>query len=298
MSFADYLAATREQVDRFLDRALPPADAPPPELHEAIRYTVFAGGKRFRPVLAYTTGMALGASEGQLLPAAAALELIHVSSLIHDDLPCMDDADTRRGKPSCHKVFGEATAVLAGDWLLVFPYELLARETALGNLSPDVAAALMGELSRAVGSSGIVAGQILDLRAETVDIGPEELETIHELKTAVLIEACARVGAAVARAPADLTSAVARSARALGMCFQAVDDILDVVGDAASLGKPTGADVERRKATHIGFCGLESAQQRAEGLARAAHEALAPLPPSEWLERLHALIEFVVRRTS
>jgi geranylgeranyl diphosphate synthase, type II len=298
MTFEGYLAAERDRIDRYLEAVLPPADQPPRSLHEAVRYTVFAGGKRFRPILANTVCAALGGDPERSLPGAAAIEMIHVSSLIHDDLPCMDNSDTRRGRPSCHKAFDEATAVLAGDWLLVFPFELLGREATAGRIDAAVAGRLTGVIAAAVCSSGIIAGQIDDLAAESRQIALEELERIHALKTASLIEACALVGAIAAGVPDDLCEAARASASALGRCFQVVDDILDVVGDEQQLGKPTGADSRQEKSTYVSFFGLEEARRRAEALACEAHEALSRFPAGEALGRLHELIDFVLRRSS
>ncbi len=290
MTFAAYLARESDRVDQYLDAVLPPVSQRPERLHEAIRYTVFAGGKRFRPILVNTVCAALGGDPEASLPGAAAIEMIHVSSLIHDDLPCMDDSDTRRGRPSCHKAFDEATAVLAGDWLLVFPFELLGRQEGAGRV--------MGAIARAVCSQGIIAGQVDDLAAESRRISLEELERIHALKTASLVEACARVGALAAGASDALCAAVTRSASALGRCFQVVDDILDVVGDAEELGKPTGADSEHEKSTYVSFFGLDRARQIADDLAREAHDSLAPLAGTEATQRLHELIDFVLERSN
>jgi len=298
MMVAEFLEHQGARIDAFLDSVLPPECAEPAELHRAVRYTVFAGGKRFRPTLAIAVCGALGGDDGACVPAAAALEMIHVSSLIHDDLPCMDDSDVRRGRPSCHKAFGESTAVLAGDWLLVHPFELVARQVELGVLPASVAVDVTAVLARAVCSRGIIAGQVEDLRAESQVIGPDELERIHVLKTAALIEAAASVGAAVAQAPAELREASRRGARALGLCFQVVDDLLDVIGDTAALGKPTGADERQSKNTYVSFFGLDGARRRADALADEALSCLSTLPPSEWLGRLRDLVHFVVRRTT
>jgi geranylgeranyl diphosphate synthase, type II len=298
MTFEDYLAAERDRIDHYLETVLPLPSQPPHSLHEAVRYTVFAGGKRFRPILANAVCAALGGDPERSLPGAAAIEMIHVSSLIHDDLPCMDDSDTRRGRPSCHKAFDEATAVLAGDWLLVFPFELLGREAGAGRIDAAVAGRLTGVIAGAVCSSGIIAGQIDDLAAESRQIGLEELERIHALKTASLIEACALVGAISAGVSDDLCEAVRASASALGRCFQVVDDILDVVGTEEELGKPTGADSRQEKSTYVSFFGLDEARRRADSLAREAHDTLAPLAATEALGRLHELIDFVLERSS
>ncbi len=296
MTFLKYLASEQEAVNACLDRLLPPPDRPPADLHGAVRYMVFAGGKRIRPIIARTACGALGGDVEACLPCAAAIELIHVSSLIHDDLPCMDDSDTRRGQPSCHKAHAESTAVLAGDWLLVYPFQLIAREAAEGRLEPEVASRVSLLLAAAVCEDGIVAGQVEDLAAETRRVTAEELNGIHLRKTAALIEASAGVGAAVATADPESTRAALAYARALGLCFQAVDDILDVVGDAEALGKPTGADAESEKATHVSFYGLEEAKGRAARLADEARAALRGFPPNAHTGRLYELVDYVVGR--
>lgn len=298
MTFAEFMEAQTRRVDAYLTWVLPPRDTPPTHLHEAIHYTVFAGGKRVRPIMTLIACGALGGDTEACLAGAAAIEMIHVSSLIHDDLPCMDDSDTRRGQPSCHRKFGESTAVLAGDWLLVYPFEIVARAAEEGAFTPDVAARVCATIARGVCTSGIVAGQVLDLEAESRDVTAAELRRIHELKTAALMEACARVGAAIAGAPAQLSDTAARSARALGLCFQVVDDILDVVGDAAVLGKPTGADSENAKSTYVSLHGLDLARDMAAQLAAEARDALDALPDSEWLLRGRQLIDYVVGRSS
>jgi len=298
MTVADFLEHQGARIDAFLDSALPAESSEPAELHRAVRYTVFAGGKRFRPALAIATCGALGGDDEACMPAAAAIEMIHVSSLIHDDLPCMDDSDVRRGRPSCHRAFGESTAVLAGDWLLVHPFELVAQQAELGVFPASVAVDVTATLARAVCSSGIIAGQVEDLSSESRVIGPDDLERIHVLKTAALIEASAGVGAAVAQAPTALRDAARRSARALGLCFQVVDDLLDVVGDTEALGKPTGADERQSKNTYVSLFGVDGAQRRASNLAEEARSWLSVLPSSEWLERLRELVDFVLRRTT
>ncbi len=296
MTFQEYVATEQARVDACLDGLLPAAECPPSDLHTAVRYMVFGGGKRIRPVIANTVCRALGGDADTCLPCAAAIELIHVSSLIHDDLPCMDDADTRRGQPSCHIAFSESTAVLVGDWLLVYPFRVIAREAAEGRLAPEVAARVSLLLAAGVCDEGIVAGQVEDLAAETRRITAEELDRIHLRKTAALIEASAGVGAAVAMADPESTRAVLRYARGLGLCFQAVDDILDVVGDAEDLGKPTGADAENEKATHVGFYGLQDAKRRAARLAEEAHAALRAVPEGPARGRLHELVDYIVGR--
>lgn len=298
MTFAEYLTSERDRVWQRLDAILPPAGEPPERLHEAIRYMVAAGGKRLRPIIANTVCAALGGDPERSMLGAAAIELVHISSLIHDDLPCMDDSDLRRGQPACHKAFDESTAVLTGDWLLVHPFELIGRAAATGELTPQQAAATSAALAEAVCSRGIIAGQIEDLASESRRISLPELERIQELKTASLIEACARIGAIAANADEASSAAVRSYAGALGRCFQIVDDILDVVGDAEALGKPTGADTVNEKVTYVSFFGLEEARCRARAQADEAHAYLSPLPTNEATARLHELVDYVLERES
>jgi geranylgeranyl diphosphate synthase type II len=284
-------------VDEALDRVLPPSGAEPRELHEAMRYSVFAGGKRLRPVLALCAySAASGAEPVAVLPAAAGLELLHTYSLIHDDLPAMDDDDLRRGKPTCHKVFGEATAILAGDALQTLGAYLLCAE-------PKGArwAARRNRVSRTVlnslGSLGMAGGQVLDLRLTgaggAADAGT--LETIHRKKTGAFLEACLMAGAMWAGTSAAVRRSLLRYGRAIGLAFQVVDDILDATESTESLGKTAGKDAAQGKATFPAIWGLEASRRKAQDLLSEALRSIADLGPAS--QDLREIAHFIVNRS-
>jgi geranylgeranyl diphosphate synthase type II len=276
---AGLLRDARRQVDEALDRYLPvPTDDPsapcPSRLAEAMRYSTLAGGKRLRPVLCLLAAEACGGDRLSALPAAAALEMVHTYSLVHDDLPAMDDDDLRRGRPTCHRAFDEATAVLAGDGLLTLAFEVIARE-----MRPaEAAAACVLTLAEAAGPAGMVGGQMADLQAEErTDATVSALEHIHRRKTGALLRAALRMGAIAAGAPGETLDALDRYGRAVGLAFQIVDDLLDVEGDEAKLGKRVNKDSGLGKWTYPGLLGLEGSRARARQLAAEAEDALAPL---------------------
>jgi geranylgeranyl diphosphate synthase type II len=289
------LEERRLVVEDALDRALPPAEAWPATIHRAVRYSLFAGGKRIRPVLVLLAGEAVGGPQEDLLPFACAVEMIHTYSLIHDDLPAMDNDDLRRGKPTCHKVFGEAIAVLAGDALLTRAFHLLS-EVPDGwdeaRLRRRVAATAL--LGRACGTLGLIGGQVADLESEGKDVESSELVRLHQAKTGALLSACVRGGAILGGAGAEELERLGRYGDAVGLAFQVVDDILDVTGAAAQLGKTAGKDVAARKATFVSLHGLEGARAAADALLEEALAALAPLGPRS--EALAALAWHVVTR--
>ncbi len=284
------LRRAAKAVDRALDRWLPRAETPPERLHEAIRYAVFGGGKRLRPVIALWACEANGGPAADAMPAACALEMIHTYSLVHDDLPAMDDDDFRRGRPSCHKAYDEATAMLVGDGLQAAAFETIASRT------PDssVAAALVVELARAAGSRGMVGGQQLDLQSDT-SATAKRLDEIHRMKTAAMFTASARMGAVAARASADALRQMTTYGQSLGLAFQIVDDILDVCGTAEALGKTPGKDAKQEKATYPALFGLPESRRRAEKLIEAAVAAVSLLGRRG--ARLKALAEFILSRT-
>ncbi|MFP6854264.1 MAG: polyprenyl synthetase family protein, partial [Opitutales bacterium] len=258
--FAKLVQFRRQLVDKAIDATLPAADAPPSHLHEAIRYSVQAGGKRLRPMLVLA-GHALFPSERNPMPAAIAVECLHTYSLIHDDLPAMDDSDLRRGQPTCHKAFGEATAILAGDALLTMAFQILADSYAD---DPAVSVALSRVLSTVAGSSQLIGGQMDDLLAEKKpDPSPELISSIHARKTAALIAASLEMGACLGDRSEDFEFiARARSmGLSLGHAFQAVDDLLDATAKSADLGKTTAQDAVRGKCTLVTFHGLEEARR-------------------------------------
>jgi geranylgeranyl diphosphate synthase type II len=287
---ATFLDAARRRVDAYLDRVLPPADAGFGRLHEAMRYSVFAGGKRLRPALAMAAAEAVGGEAGDAVAFAGALELVHTYSLIHDDLPSMDDDDMRRGRPTSHKVFGEATAILAGDALHSLAFESLLDAV----LDAPLARALALDLARAAGVGGMVGGQVEDLSAERQPPTEERLHHIHAGKTAALLAAACVGGGRCGRAPREALDALRRFGTDLGLAFQIVDDVLDVTGTPEELGKTPGKDRRGSKMTYVALEGVPAARARADRRLAAALSALAPLPRPAALE---ALARFVVSRT-
>jgi geranylgeranyl diphosphate synthase, type II len=289
-----YLGERRQAVDGALERMLPPATAYPPTIHEAMRYSVFAGGKRLRPVLVIAGAEAAGGRMADVLPAAAAFELIHTYSLIHDDLPAMDDDDYRRGRLTSHKVYGEAIAVLAGDALLTHAFGLLASSVGPGAPRPDTLARVVAEVAEAAGTAGMIGGQVVDVQSEGAKVSPETLEYIHTHKTGALIRAAVRCGALLAGASDPVLRALTRYAEGLGLAFQIVDDILDVEGSLATLGKTPGSDRRKKKITYPDYHGLDTSWSRARALVAEARAALDDVGPAA--APLAALAEFVVNR--
>ncbi|HEY8416563.1 MAG TPA: farnesyl diphosphate synthase [Limnochordales bacterium] len=279
MNLREYLAHWAARVEETLDQLLPAEDVPPPVIHRSMRYSALGGGKRLRGVLAVTACRAAGGEPERALPLAAALEMVHAYSLIHDDLPCMDDDDLRRGKPTNHKVFGEAIAVLAGDALLTHAFWVLARLPQLSGAAPATALAVIDEVATAAGTLGLVGGQVADLEAEgrAREISGEELRAIHARKTGALFRASVRGGAILGGASDAVLAALTRYAEELGLAFQITDDILDVVGDTAAMGKAAGRDQERDKATYPAVFGLERARAMAAAAIERACAALEPL---------------------
>ena len=292
LSLESFFREGRALVDARLDQLLPAESSEPTAVHSAIRWSVFAGGKRFRPLLLLAVGETFGAVPGQLLSAACALEMVHAYSLIHDDLPSMDDDDLRRGRPTCHVRFGEATAILAGDALQSIAFQTLADDE---QLDAETRVRLISELARAAGTpNGMVAGQALDLDAESRQVSGEELEQSHGLKTGALIIASARCGAIIAKANATETDVVSRYASQLGLLFQITDDLLDVTATAEALGKTPGKDARSSKATYPAIYGLEATQQRARLVHQQAIDLLGGIERPT--ERLHAIADFILQR--
>jgi geranylgeranyl diphosphate synthase type II len=292
------LEARRRLVETALDAALPPESAWPATIHRAVRYSLFAGGKRVRPLLVLAAGEAVGGAHAALLPLACAVEMIHTYSLIHDDLPAMDDDDLRRGKPTSHKVFGEAIAILAGDALLTRAFHLLAELPA--HVSPAEArrrveaAAILGE---AAGTSGLIGGQVADLEAEGDGaIGAAALERLHRAKTGALLSACVRGGGVLGGAKGADLERLGRYGGAVGLAFQVVDDVLDATAGAAQLGKTAGKDAAAGKATYVRLHGLDGARRIAADLRAEARDAIAPLGPRAAL--LDALAALIVDRNA
>lgn len=275
--FAGQLKSWQARIERELLARLPSVEIQPSRLHEAIRYSVLGGGKRVRPALVYATGAALGVPESTLDGAACAVELIHAYSLVHDDLPAMDNDDLRRGRPTCHKAFDEATAILVGDSLQVLAFELLASGPGLP-AEAQVRLKLVQLLAIASGTSGMAGGQALDLAAIGRQLSLAEVEEMHVRKTGALIHACVMMAAACApKLSESLARALDEYARAIGLAFQIQDDLLDVEGDVAVIGKATGADRALDKPTYPSVAGIEASRQRMHELHARALSALTAL---------------------
>ncbi len=288
----EFLTSCRALIDSQLDQLIPQEDEEPRRVHAAIRWSLFAGGKRFRPALLLATGQTCGAARDDLLRTACALEMIHTYSLIHDDLPAMDNDDLRRGRPTCHVKFDEATAILAGDALQALAFQTIAEDA---RLPPALRVQLVSEIARAAGTpEGMVAGQAHDLDAESREVSSGELERIHHRKTGALIRAAARCGAIIAGANEAELQAITEYANNLGLLFQITDDLLDVTATAEDLGKTPGKDARSRKATYPALYGMEASHAQLEVVHRAAGDALDRIErPSELLQ---SIADFIVER--
>jgi len=289
-----YLEARRRLVEEALAKALPVPSGPAKRLDESMAYSLTAGGKRIRPILVIAAAEACGASADRVMPAALAFEYLHTYSLIHDDLPCMDDDALRRGKPTNHTVYGETIAVLAGDALQAEAFRLMAENVAVQGIDPAAAVEAVRIFAEGSGPRGMVGGQAVDWLAEGRTVTEEEVLFIHRHKTGALIHAAVAVGAVLAGAPPAIRAALETYGDRLGLLFQIVDDILNVEGDAAAMGKATGSDAARHKATYPSVAGLPAAKARAETLLGEARGALAPLGASS--ATLGDLAEYVLRR--
>jgi geranylgeranyl diphosphate synthase type II len=269
-----YLVARQTEVDRALDRFLPKATVAPATIHRAMRYSLFAGGKRLRPILCLAAAEACGGKTSAALPAACAVECIHTYSLSHDDLPSMDNDDLRRGRPTCHKVFGDGIAILAGDALLTIAFEIAshARPVSRYDLRD-----LFREITEAAGSRKLIAGQVADLEAEGRRLTRAQVRCIHENKTAALLTTSVRLGAMAANATTKQLASITAFGRALGLAFQVIDDILDVTQTSEKLGKSAGKDLAAQKATYPAVIGLEKSRAEARRLTHQAHSALESL---------------------
>lgn len=272
MELKAYLHAGRAEVDRALGRFLPAASARPATIHKAMRYSLFAGGKRLRPILCLAAAEACGGDRKAALPLAAAVECIHTYSLIHDDLPSMDNDDLRRGRPTCHKIFGEGIAVLAGDALLTIAFEIAAQ--AQGTKRYSLRDIIL-EVATAAGSRKLIAGQVADLEGEGQPMDRAGLRYIHENKTAAMLTTSVRLGAMSANASAKQLAAITDFGRSSGLAFQVIDDILDVTQTSEKLGKSAGKDIAAQKATYPAVVGLDNSRKEAQRLTRKAHAALA-----------------------
>jgi farnesyl diphosphate synthase len=293
MNFEQWMRATLDRVETALEHYLPDTDIAPARLHEAMRYAVLGGGKRVRPLLVHAAGELTGASAPAVEAASAALEMIHVYSLVHDDMPAMDDDALRRGKPTVHIQYDEATALLVGDALQSQAFITL---TAAGNaLSDRQQAALVRELAVASGSIGMAGGQAIDLGSVGQKLSRPELETMHRKKTGALLRASVRMGALAGEAPTEASlRALDDYSAAVGLAFQVVDDILDVTADSATLGKTAGKDAKDDKPTYVSIIGLDASRELAAQLRRDAHAALEPFGARA--QRLAELADLVVNR--
>jgi geranylgeranyl diphosphate synthase type II len=291
LSLERYWTGSTRRVDRALGRVLPKESVRPFTLHRAMRYSVFSGGKRLRPVLALAACEACGVEAEAAMPSACAVELIHAYSLVHDDLPCMDDDDLRRGRPTCHKAFGEGVAVLAGDALLTLAFEVLSGQRDTG---PYKSADFVRVLAGAAGSRFLVGGQSADLEGENQKLNRKELKFIHEGKTAAMIVASLQLGGMSAGATKTKLESLRSFGLHLGLAFQVVDDILDVTQTSQQLGKTSGKDAKAGKNTYPGLLGLDGARKEAGRLTRLAMKSLAGLEPRA--ARLREIADYLLQR--
>ncbi|MBD3348487.1 MAG: polyprenyl synthetase family protein [Candidatus Eisenbacteria bacterium] len=289
----DLMSERRDEVEAALDRYLPPSETPPERLHEAMRYSVFSGGKRLRPILVLLACEVAGGESGPAASPACATELIHTYSLIHDDLPAMDDDDVRRGRPTWHRAFDEATAILAGDALLTLAFELAASDA---SLPPESRSRIVTVLAKANGGGGMVGGQAADMDFEGGTPTEESVTFIHRRKTAMPIEAAVRIGGIVAGASENVMAALSSYGRAVGLAFQIADDLLDLTGEAEEMGKAVGKDAAAGKLTYPAAVGVDAAALRAKSLADQAVEALEPFGEPAW--GMRAIARFIVERRS
>lgn len=290
----DYFKGKSALIEGWLDRLLPAVDDPPEELHQAMRYSIFAGGKRLRPILSLATGEIFDAREDELLPAACAIEMIHTYSLIHDDLPAMDNDDLRRGRPTNHVVYGEAIAILSGDALLTDAFQILANYQSSNS---DRKVRLISEIAKAAGSShALIGGQVLDLQSEGKKVDEETLEKIHRAKTGALIRCAVRIGAIVGGAGEHDLNVLTEYGEKAGLAFQVADDLLDEIATSDELGKTAGKDASKKKATYTALYGIKGAKDLAERLSGEAISAANRLSCDPGL--LPDIARFIVERRS
>jgi geranylgeranyl diphosphate synthase type II len=294
MDINAYLSESKRLVDERLEQLLPAEYEEPSIIHRAMRHSVFAGGKRLRPILVLASGESLVGDRDVLLHLGAAIEMMHTYSLIHDDLPALDNDDLRRGVPTCHKVFGEAMAILAGDALMTRCYQVL---TNLAGLSASVRIRILSEVAAATGTiNGMIGGQVVDLESEGKPVGARVLEYIHYSKTGALLKACVRCGAVAANAGTAELQALTEFGAKIGLAFQIVDDILDVTSSSEMLGKTAGKDAKVKKATYPAFYGIEASRQKAHELVDSALEDIRDF--GENAKFLRSLAQFIVSRTA
>jgi geranylgeranyl diphosphate synthase type II len=294
MDLNAYIAESRKLVDECLNRLLPPEDQEPSTIHKAMRYSIFAGGKRVRPILVLASGESLSGDRAILLHLGAAIEMMHTYSLIHDDLPALDNDDLRRGVPTCHKVFGDAMAILAGDSLLTRCFQLLSE---LPKITDPVKIRIIHEVAMATGTiRGMIAGQVVDLESEGKPVDSKLLEYIHESKTGALLTACVRCGALAAGAGVPELNALTEFGGKIGLVFQIVDDILDVTSSSEVLGKTAGKDEKVKKATYPALYGIEASRRKARELVESALQDIREF--GREADVLRSLARFVVSRSA
>jgi geranylgeranyl diphosphate synthase type II len=294
MDIREYKTAVKAQVDRYLDRLLPAESEEPSTIHRAMRYSVFAGGKRLRPILVVASGESIGGARDTLLYLGASIEMMHTYSLIHDDLPALDNDDFRRGSPTCHKVFGEAMAILAGDALMTRCYQLLAD---LPDVGDPVRLAVIREIACATGTQeAMIGGQVVDIESEGKPIQAPTLEYIHRSKTGALLTACTRCGGLASSADDFQLQALSRYGRDIGLAFQIVDDILDVTSTREALGKTAGKDEKVKKATYPALYGLEASREKTQELCASAIADLEVLGTRA--EPLRGLARYICDRSA
>ena len=296
MDITAYLARKKDVVDRTLQKLVPNEKTFPPTVHEAMRYSLFAGGKRVRPIMAIAAAEALGAKTTDLLPIASSLELIHTYSLIHDDLPAMDNDDLRRGRPTCHKVYGEAIAILAGDGLLNLAFEVLSDPRRTRAIPASRLITITREIAAASGVFGMIGGQVVDIQSEGREIDFPTLEYIHTHKTGALIRSSVRAGALYARAGKRQFAALTRYGEMVGLAFQIADDILDITGKQEEIGKDVGSDIKKGKKTFPSFYGLQESRRRAGEVADRALAALKDF--DRRADPLRELAKYIINRVN
>tara|TARA_B110000438_G_scaffold101258_1_gene100201 strand:- start:426 stop:1337 length:912 start_codon:yes stop_codon:yes gene_type:complete len=295
LSASGYLSERKKLIDEKILSLLPEESAYPESIHKAMRYSLLAGGKRLRPILVIAATEAIGGDLKAVLPFAVAAEMIHTYTLIHDDLPALDNDDLRRGKPTNHKVFGEAIAILAGDALLTEAFILMTRSSGTESIPSECLLNATHEMAIALGSKGMIGGQVVDLESEGGPINAETLEYIHTYKTGFLIRACIRCGGILSQANSRQLSSLSRFGDHIGHAFQIIDDILDITGDEKKLGKDIGSDLTKDKATYPALYGLEESRKKAEELVK---ESLASLEEfDDRADPLRQIARFFVQRT-
>jgi len=289
-----YLERQQEKIDRFLDQTVPDGQALPKILYDSMRYSLLGGGKRIRPILTLAAAEAVGSQDDNILPFAAALEFIHTYSLVHDDLPAMDNDDFRRGRPTNHKAFGEGMAILAGDALLTMAFELCSNPTLKDCVPQDRQVQIIHELAVGSGHGGMVGGQVLDIQAENQDIDLVSLQTIHNFKTGRLIRAAVRIGGIFGGSTSSQLDSLTGYSEDIGLAFQIADDVLNMTGTREELGKDAGTDAKRGKKTYPTFYGVEGARELAEQCIRRAIKRLDEF--AQKADPLRGLAEYIISR--